>query len=74
MTKSEKEQLTDVLEFLKTSKAINSYEIDDVGLIIRITTDEKDDRDIDFLKFKIVMAGTVINKSFEDKLVVEIVE
>ena len=74
MTRSEKERIAEVLEFLKTTKAINSYEIDDMNFVIKISTNEKDERDIEFLKFKIIVVATVVNETFENKLVVEIID
>ena len=70
MTNKEKTQIEDILEFLLENKCITDYKVD--GNTIYVKTEDTDEDDIEFLKFKISMATAVINEKFEDTVTVEV--
>lgn len=74
MTNIEKEEMISMLEYLKGNKSINEYKVDAENNIIYVNTDEKDEDDIAFLKFRIIASACVINQELGDLLTVEIVE
>lgn len=74
MTNKEKEQIITVLEFLQKNNSIKEYKIDTQKNIIFVSTDIKDERELEFLEFKIVMSAAVINEEFEDTLNVEFMD
>lgn len=70
MTNKEKTQIEDILEFLLENKCITDYKVD--GNTICVKTEDTDEEDIEFLKFKISMATAVVNEKFEDTITVEV--
>lgn len=74
MTNIEKEEMISMLEYLKGNKSINEYKVNAEDNIVYVNTDEKDEDDITFLKFRIIASACVINQELGDLLTVEIVE